>query len=151
MLALPQSDLFTTKYGRGVHSYIVATEMKKTKKKRKKTHRAGRQKKDPAFRRRRRASNKLAQNHFILGGALFGLLPDSILEGVGDSLHSAEDRYTYATSVPNIYHTVGRERVDALQTKFWEEAWEARHQQQAVRVAEKKETSRRLGESEARI
>ena len=45
MLALPQSDLFTAKYGRGVHSYIVGAETKKNKKERKKKHRASRQKK----------------------------------------------------------------------------------------------------------
>ena len=111
MLALPQSDLFIAKYGHDVHSYIVGTKTKKNKKERKK-HRAGCQKKDPAFRRRRRAGNKCAQKHFILGGGLFGLLPDSILEGVGDSLCSAVDRYTYTVSVPNMYHIVGRERVD---------------------------------------
>ena len=37
MLALPQSDLFTAKYGRAIHSYIVGTKTKKNKKKRKKT------------------------------------------------------------------------------------------------------------------
>ena len=36
MLALPQSHLFTAKYGRDVHSYIVGTETKKNKKERKK-------------------------------------------------------------------------------------------------------------------
>ena len=36
MLALPQSDLFTAKYGRDVHSYILGTKMKKNKKERKK-------------------------------------------------------------------------------------------------------------------
>ena len=85
MLTLPQPDLLTEKYGHDVHSYIVGSETKKNKKERKKTHRAGRQKKDLAFRRRRRACNKLAQKHFILGGGLFGLLPDSILKGVRDS------------------------------------------------------------------
>ena len=96
-----------------MHSYIVGTETKENKKERKK-HRAGRQKKDLAFRKRWRPSNKLAQKHFILGGGLFGLLPDSILEGVGDSLHSATYRYTYTISVPNMYHIVGRDGVKAL-------------------------------------
>ena len=58
------------------------------------------------------ASNKLAQKHFILGGGPFGLLPDSILQGVGDSLHSGADRYTYTVSVPNMYHIVGKERLE---------------------------------------
>ena len=58
--------------------------------------------------------NKLAQKHFISGGRLFDLLPDSILEGVGDSFCSAANRYTYTVSVPNMYHIVGREWVDAL-------------------------------------
>ena len=37
MLACPQGDLFTAKYGRDVHSYIVGTETKENKKERKKT------------------------------------------------------------------------------------------------------------------
>ena len=36
MLALPQSDLFTAKYGPDIHSYIVWTETKKNKKKKEK-------------------------------------------------------------------------------------------------------------------
>ena len=36
--------------------------------------------------------NKRAHKHFILGGRLFGLLPDSILEGVGIFLLTAADR-----------------------------------------------------------
>ena len=59
-------------------------------------------------------ANKLAQKHFILGRGLFGLLPDSILEGGGDSLYSATDRYTYIVSVPNMYHIVGRDGVKAF-------------------------------------
>ena len=116
MLALPQSDLFIAKYSCDVHPYIVGTETKKNQKD-KKTHRAGRQKKDLAFCKRRRASNELAQKHFISGGGLFGLLSDFILERVGDSLHSVADRYTYTISVPNMYHIVGRERVDALRAE----------------------------------
>ena len=77
--------------------------------------------------------NKRAQKHFILGGGLFGLLPDSILEGVGDSLYSSADRYTYIVSVPRMYNIVGRERVQALCSECWQEAWEARRQQQAMR------------------
>ena len=70
-------------------------------------------------RKRRRAGNKRAQKHFISGGGLFGLLPDSILEGVGDSLCSVAGRYTCTASVPNRYYIVGRERVDALQSESW--------------------------------
>ena len=36
MLACPQGDCFTMKYGRDVHSYIVGTERKGNKKERKK-------------------------------------------------------------------------------------------------------------------
>ena len=117
MLALPQSDLFTAKYGRDVHSYIVGTETKKNKKERKKNI-------EPAAKKKIQHSAggggrgiNCAQKHFILGGGLFGLLPDSILEGVGDSLCSSANRYTYTVSVPNMYHIVGRERVDALRSK----------------------------------
>ena len=73
-----------------------------------------------------------------MDGRLFGLLSDSILEGVGDSLCSSADRYTYTISVPNMYNIVGRERVAALRSECWEEAWEACRQQQAVRVVVKK-------------
>ena len=67
------------------------------------------------------------------------MLPDSILEGVGDSLLTTADRYGYTVSVPNIYNIVGRERVDALHSECWQETWEARCQQQAARVAEEKQ------------
>ena len=100
MLPCPQGDCFTVKYGRDVHSYIVGTKREKKKKERKTKHRAGRQKKDPAFRRKRRAGNKRANKRFISGGRLMGLLPDPILEGVGDSLLTAGDRCAYTVSVP---------------------------------------------------
>ena len=80
-----------------------------------------------------------------------GLLPDSILEGVGDSLLTAADRYAYTVSVPRMYNIVGRERVKALHSEKWQEAWEARHQQQAARAAQEKQKSRKLGGSEAGI
>ena len=73
-----------------------------------------------------------------MGGGLFGLLPDSILEGFGDSLHSTADRYTYTVSVPNMYHIVGRERVDALRAESWQEAWEACRQEKVVRAVQGK-------------
>ena len=77
------------------------------------------EKKNKRFCKLRRASNLRSHAHFILGGGLFGLLPNSVLEGVGDSLHSAADRYTYTVSVPNMYHIVGRDEVDALQAESW--------------------------------
>ena len=85
MLAFPQGDLFTAKYGRDVHSYIVGTETKENKKERKKIHRVSRQKKDPAFHMKRRAGNIRTNKQFISGGGLMSLLLDPILEGVGDS------------------------------------------------------------------
>ena len=66
------------------------------------------------------------------------LLPDPILEGVGDSLLTATDRCAYTVSVPRMYKIVGREGLKALHYKKWQEAWEARCQQQAVRAAEEK-------------
>ena len=48
-----------------------------------------------------------------------GLLPDPILEGVGDSLLTAGDRYAYTVSVPRMYNIVGRERVKALRSEKW--------------------------------
>ena len=49
-----------------------------------------------------------------------GLLPDSILEGLGDSLLTAADRYAYTVSVPRIYNIVGREGVKALRSENWQ-------------------------------
>ena len=46
------------------------------------------------------------------------LLPDPILEGVGDSLLTAADRHAYTVSVPRMYKIVGREGVKAL-GKYW--------------------------------
>ena len=54
------------------------------------------------------------------------LLPDPILEGVGDSLLTAADRCAYTKSVPRMYNIVGREGVKALRSEKWQEAWEAR-------------------------
>ena len=110
------------KYGRDVHSYIVGTETKENKKGKKKKHRADRQKKDPAFRKRRWAGNIRANKQFISDGGLMSLLPDPILEGVGDSLLTAADRYAYTVSVPCMYKIVGREGVKALRSKKWQEA-----------------------------
>ena len=65
-------------------------------------------------------------------------LPDPILEGVGDSLLTATDRCAYTVSVPRMYKIVGREGVKALRSEKWQEAWEARRQQQATRAAQDK-------------
>ena len=78
---------------------------------------------DKRFRRQWKASNKHNQRHFILGGGFYGLLPDLILGNIHDSLLSAIDRYTYTVSVPNLYHSVGRQPVGALK----EEAEHERH------------------------
>ena len=67
------------------------------------------------------------------------LLPDPILEGVGDSLLTAADRCAYTVSVPRMYNIVGREGVNALRSEAWDEAWEAHRKQQATRAAQKKE------------
>ena len=40
------------------------------------------------------------------------LLPNPILEGVGDSLLTAADRYAYTVGVPHMYKIVGREGVN---------------------------------------
>ena len=67
------------------------------------------------------------------------LLPDPILEGVGDSLLTAADSCAYTASVPRMYNIVGREGVNALHSEAWDEAWEAHCKQQAARAAQKKE------------
>ena len=128
---------------------LQVPKRRKTKK-RKKKHRGGRQKKDPAFRRRRRQSNKRAQEHFISGGGLFGLLPNQILEGVGDSLSTATDRCSYCVSVPNMYRIVGREGVAALRTERWHEGFEALRQKWAARAAEKKRKQKEIWEATKR-
>ena len=74
-----------------------------------------------------------------------GLLPDPILEGVGDSLLTAADRCAYTVSVPRMYNIVGREGVKALRSEAWDEAWEARCQQQATRAAQKKRKKHKNG------
>ena len=74
-----------------------------------------------------------------------GLLPDSILEGVGNSLLTAADRYAYTVSVLSMYNIVGRKRVKALHSEKWQEAWEAQRQQQAMRAAEEKRKKQKNG------
>ena len=66
-----------------------------------------------------------------MGGGLFCLLPTSILKDIGDSLPRASDVYTYAVSVPNMYHSLGREGVQSLREKIGREqveAWEQANQ-----------------------
>ena len=77
------------------------------------------------------------------------LLPDPILEGVGDSLLTATDRCAYTVSVPRMYKIVGREGVKALRSKKWQEAWEARRQQQAARAAEEKNKKQKNGRKQS--
>ena len=50
------------------------------------------------------------------------LLPDPILEGVGDFLLTAADRCAYTVSVPRMYNIVGREGVNALRSEAWDKA-----------------------------
>ena len=66
------------------------------------------------------------------------LLPDPILEGIGDSLLTVGDRYAYTVSVRRMYKIVGREGVKPLHSEKWQEAWEAHCQQQATRAAQEK-------------
>ena len=145
MLALPQSDSFIAEYDSDVHSYIVGTKQRKTKRKEKTIERAA--KKNSTFCKRHRASNKLAQEHFILSGGIFGLLPDSILEGVEDSLLAAANRYRYTISVPNMYHIAGRDGVKALQTKNGGKHGKPVASKKLQGLLRKKERSRRLGGS----
>ena len=63
-----------------------------------------------------------------MGGEIFGLLLTSILVDIGDSLPRASDMYTYIVSVPNMYHSLGREGVQSLreearceQVEEWEQ------------------------------
>ena len=76
-----------------------------------------------------------------------GLLPNPILEGVGDSLLTAADRCAYIASVPRMYNVVGREGVKALRSEAWDEAWEAHRKQQAARVAQKKKEAEKWEEA----
>ena len=79
-----------------------------------------------------------------------GLLPDPILEGVGDSLLTAADRCAYTVSVPRMYNIVGREGVKGLRSEAWDEAWEARRQQQAARAAQEKRKKHKNGRKRSR-
>ena len=51
---------------------------------------------------------------------------------------TAAERCAYTVNVPQMYNIVGREGVKALHSEAWDEAWEARRQQQAARVAQEK-------------
>ena len=80
------------------------------------------------------------------------LLPDPILEGVGDSLLTAADRYAYTVSVPRMYKIVGREGVKALRSEKWQEAWEALRQPTSYEGCSGKKTkSKKMGGSKAGI
>ena len=96
-------------YGRDGDSYIARTEKPKKPKKGEGNIAQVDKKKIRWFRRQRKASNKRSTRDFISGWWLFGLLPTSILEDIGDSLPRASDRYTYTVSVPNMYHSLGRQ------------------------------------------
>ena len=50
-------------------------------------------------------------------GWIFGLLPATILGEINDSLCSAIDMYTLTRSVPELYNSVGRDRIAALKEK----------------------------------
>ena len=46
---------------------------------------------------------------------------------IGDSLPRASDRYTYTVSVPNMYHSLGREGMQSLREEVgreWAQEWE---------------------------
>ena len=109
----------------------------------------GRQKKDRRFRRQRKVSNKRTNRDSILGVGLFGLLPTSILGDIGDSLPRASDRYTYIVSVPNMYHSLGREGVQSLREEVgreraqeWEQAMQARREDEAARATQREAHNR---------
>ena len=64
-----------------------------------------------------------------MGVELFGLLPNSILQDIGDSLPRSSDRYTCIASVPNLYQSLGRQGVQSLgeeagreRVQEWEQA-----------------------------
>ena len=66
-------------------------------------------------------------------------MPTSILEDIGDSLPRASDRYTYSVSVPNMYHSLGRQGLDALREEAWNEEMQGRRDAEAALAAAKKE------------
>ena len=49
-----------------------------------------------------------------MGGGLFGLFPNSIMQDIRDSSPRARDKYNYTTSVPNMYLSMGREGFQTL-------------------------------------
>ena len=121
-----------------MHSYIVGTETKKNKKERKETIERDAKKRIQHSTRGRGRPIKLPKNISLWVVGFLAYYPIQNFFGGGDSLYSVADRYTYTISVPNMYHIVGREWVDALWAESWKEAWEAHHQEQAARAAEKK-------------
>ena len=64
---------------------------------------------------------------------------------IGHSFTIASDRYTYIESVPNLYHSVGRQVVTALKEEAeceWHKAWlawdQARCNEATANVAHRK-------------
>ena len=152
MLTTSQWDSFTSKYGCDVHSYIARTETKKNKKTPHEKALCGTTKRHKRFCRLWRASNLHSRAHFILGGGFFGLLPNSILEGIGDSLPRTVDRYAYIVSIPNTYHIVGRGGVRRFAGRILARSMGRQALGGSYEgYSEKKETSRKMGESEAGI
>ena len=78
------------------------------------------------------------------------LLPDPILEGVGDSLLTAADRYAYAVSVPRMYKIVGREGVKGLRSEKWQEAWKPAASNKLRGLLRKKRKKHRNGRKRSR-
>ena len=79
-----------------------------------------------------------------MGDWLFGLLPNSILQDIGDSLPRASDRFTYTISVPNMYQSLGREGVQSLgeeagheRVEEWEQAMQTRRDVEVARAIER--------------
>ena len=56
-----------------------------------------------------------------MGVGLLGFLPTSILGDIGDCLTRASDRYTYTASVPNMYHSLGRDGLQSLREEVGRE------------------------------
>ena len=78
------------------------------------------------------------------------LLPDPILEGVGDSLLTTIDRCAYTVSVARMYKIVGREGVKASAVpKMAGSMGSPPPATSCEGCSGKKEKSRKLGESEA--
>ena len=69
----------------------------------------------------------MGKQGFYCGGWDFWALLTSVLGQIEDVLPRASDRYTYTVSVPNIYHSLGREGLQSLREEVGHErveAWE---------------------------